>query len=353
MASSRMRLAHLAWLLAAALATTSSVAEADPSPQQKELARDLMKKGRSARNARDLKLALESFRGADDIMHVPTTGFEVARSQVDLGMLVEAHETLLAVLRTPERPGEPQAFRDARGYAKLLDDDLAARIPQIRIKLQGPATGAAAGAPAIIAVDGVTLPEGALLVPYKLDPGHHVVTAKSEAAEGHAEADLAERQNTEVTLTLTPTAEAAPAPPAAAPSTANAAPTASDATSETLAPRDGSEGGGGPGAVAWTGFAVAAAGVALGTVTGILAFTGKGSIASQCNGTHCPPSTYDALSSADTLATVSSVAFAVAAAGASVGVASWLLGRHGPPAPAAARVTPVVGLGAAGLAGTF
>jgi hypothetical protein len=333
--------------IATAIATAwaPSPALAEPNAQQKELARDLMQKGRDARNAHDLKLALQSFKGADEIMHVATTGFEVARSQVDLGLLVEAHETLLAVMRIPESPAEPQAFRDARGYARVLDDDIAPRIPQLRISLGGAAPPHGDRSLAI-AVDGVTLPREALLVPYKVDPGHHVVTAKSDTAEGRAEVDVAERQTNDVTVTLAAVTAATPAP-VAGPAQPEPAPEHDAPATE--------HGGGGPGAIGWTGFAVAAAGVGIGAVTGILTLSDKSSIASRCNGTHCPPSTYGDLSSANTMATVSTVAFAVGAAGAAVGVVAWLLGRQGPPEapPPVARATPAVGLGTIGLAGTF
>ena len=301
-----------------------------------------MQKGHDARNAHDLKVALESFKGADAIMHVPTTAFEVARSQVDLALLVEAHETLLAAMRMPEAPGEPQAFRDARGYAKVLDEEIVPRIPQLRITVEG----AAGGSPTVV-VDGVTLPQAALLVPYKVDPGHHVVAAKTDAAEGRVETDVAERQTRDVNVLLAASSVAAPVavPASVAPPTEATAP----------APEAPPASHGGPGVTAWTGFGVAAAGVVLGSVTGVMTLTQKSSIASKCNGNRCPPSTYDSLSSANTLATVSTVSFIVAGAGAAVGVTAWLLGRdHGTAPPTTGvRVTPWVGVGSLGASGTF
>jgi hypothetical protein len=100
---------------------------------------------------------------------------------------------------------------------------------------------------------------------------------------------------------------------------------------------------------------VGAAGIVVGAVTGGITIADKSSIASRCNGNHCPPSTYDDLSSATTMATVSTIAFAVGGAGAAVGVVSWLLGKQGPAetAHSAARLIPAVGVGTVGLAGTF
>jgi hypothetical protein len=347
----------LAWLLGAAVVIRATAALAEPSPQQKELARDLMQKGRDARAVHDLKLALESFKGADDIMHVPTTGFEVARAQVDLGLLVEAHETLLAVQRIPEGQAEPQAFRDARGYARVLDAEVAQRIPQLRIALSGTPPGAHGERAIVMAVDGVALPEGALLVPYKVDPGHHVITVKSEGVQGGAETDVAEGQSRDVVVTLTPAVAAvAPEGGSPRPTTEQSAPERAR-VDDALGHESAGGSGGGPGALGWTGFAVAAAGVATGTVTGIITLSDKSSIASRCNGTRCPPSTYDDLTNANTFATISTVAFAVGGVGAAVGVVSWLLRPSTPDSPAVApvavRVHPAVGLGTVGFAGTF
>ena len=336
----------LFWLVVCATAASSTLALADPTPQQKELARDLMQKGYAARNAHDFKLALQSFQSADEIMHVPTTAFEVARSQTDLGLLIEAHETLLSVIRMPEKPGEPQAFRDARGYAKVLDEQVVPRIAQIRISVQGAAPGHAP----TVTVDGTKLPDGALLVPYKVDPGHHVVEAKSDTADGRAETDVAERETKEVGVVLAASPSAAVTPP----QTASAAPSQPAASSapEVAPPRRG-----GLRPLVWTGFGLAIVGMAAGTVTGIVVLHDRGTIASQCNGTRCPPSTYDELSTAGTLATVSTVSFIVAGVGAGVGLTAWLFGRGGDsasqPPSSGVRVRPYVWLGSAGVSGTF
>jgi hypothetical protein len=53
------------------------------------------------------------------------------------------------------------------------------------------------------------------------------------------------------------------------------------------------------------------------------------------------------------MATVSTVGFVVAGAGVGVGIGALLFGGKGPEATARAQVTPWVGLGSAGLRGTF
>src|SRR5438270_8546116 len=94
-----------AFLIAMALSTR---ALADPTPQEKETARNLMDEGRELRDEKkDVKAALQRFTAADQIMRVPTTAFEVASTQALLGQLVEARETLSRVLSSPAKPGEP------------------------------------------------------------------------------------------------------------------------------------------------------------------------------------------------------------------------------------------------------
>jgi hypothetical protein len=279
-------------------------------------------------------------------MHVPTTGFEVARSQASLGQLVEAHETLLRVLRIPAQPDDPQVFRDARSWAGSLDAELGQRIPSVKIHVEGVPPSSQPS----VSVDGVAIPAAALAVPFELDPGHHVITASVGAARTEAAVDVVERDRRDVTLRLVVDDGSAGAPPAlptpaAAPSTApapeSAAPTASSRGIPTLA---------------WIGFGVAGVGVVVGSVTGIMSISDKSSIQSQCFGNRCPPSTYNSIDSANTLATVSTVSFIVAGAGAALGVASFFLRGDDapPPSPAGSvHVSPWVGLGALGARGTF
>src|ERR1700683_2568222 len=93
------------------------VAHAEPTASEKETARTMMDEGHARRDAGDHKAALAQFLGADAIMHVPTTGVEVGREQIALGLLVEARDTLERIMRTPAVPGEPEAFGLARRTA--------------------------------------------------------------------------------------------------------------------------------------------------------------------------------------------------------------------------------------------
>ncbi len=319
---------------------SSSAAAADPTPaQQKELARNLMHNGYAARSAHDLKLALRSFKAADDIMHVPTTGFEVARSQADLGMLVEAHETLVETLHLPEKPDEPQAFTDARRYARAFDQQLVGRIPQLRIEVTG------ASSPAV-SVDDVALPDGGLLVPYKVNPGHHVVVATAGGETARAETDVAESEVKQVSISLRSPPRDEPVGP-----TPESPP--SSGQSEKPTPRRP-----GFGLPAWiaSGFTVVAVGV--GAVTGVMTLNDRSAAQAQCNGTRCSSWAYSTFRTANTLSAVSTVSFAVGGVGLGAVAVAWLSGwgvkqPSATPSGKTASIEPWIGLGSAGVSGSF
>ncbi len=108
--------------------------------------------------------------------------------------------------------------------------------------------------------------------------------------------------------------------------------------------------------LAWVGFGIGAAGIVVGSVTGILAMGKASTVSGECSGNTCPPSVYQGdLSSGRTMGNVSTVAFIVGGVGAAGGLAALLLIKPGgdEPAPSAATVQPWIGPGSAGLRGAF
>ncbi len=329
----------------------ASVAHADPSAADKETARGLMNEGRADRDKGDLKGAMKAFAAADALMHVPTTGIELAKAQVAAGLLVEARDTALRVTRIPEKPSEPAPFKAARDAAAQLNDELGARIPSLTINVKNVPDGVTAS----VEVDGASLPSELLGQPRKLNPGHHVITAKAGTADGKEEIDLAEKDSKEVSIELP--AQSAPAP---------------EAKTElpTTPPDTPTESSGGNKLLIFGGFGLAGAGVIAGSITGLLAISKANSIkgnSSACQNTGgnevCNPSEDSDLSSGKTLATISTVSFIVAGVGAALGVTGFFVGGSSSPKPAdapapeptesAARIVPWIGLGSAGVSGTF
>ncbi len=306
-----LRLFCRALLVPSLLLSAPRAAHAEHSAAQKETARTLMAEGRELRAQADLNGALTRFQAADAIMSVPTTGFEVARAQADLLLFVEARATIRRLLAVPAKPDDPEPFEEARSKAEALDTELDARIASMRFIVSGLAPGAVAH----VTVDGESVPAAALAMPFRVNPGAHRIVARSAGAMATRAVSLAERQVLDVPLALS--TPAAP-PPAAAP----AEPKQNLPTVTLVA-------GG-----------VAAAGLIVGSVTGLLALAKTHDAEAGCRNQQCPPKTWSDLDSAHSLATVSSVSFVVAAVSASVSVGGWLFTRaDGAPAPVEARIS--------------
>jgi hypothetical protein len=146
----------------------------EPSAADKETARNLLLSGREKFGKKDFKGAYEAFRAAYDLVKVPTTGLDLARSQEALGMLTEARDTALEVKRMPEQPKEPEIFKTARVEADTLAESVGPRIPAITIKV----TGIEAGTDPQVTIDGAKVPASALAFARKMNPGAHAVKAR-------------------------------------------------------------------------------------------------------------------------------------------------------------------------------
>ena len=346
MGSEGRRALGAAWIVASLLAATA--AHADPTSADRETARTLMQQGRESRAKGDLKEALKRFKGADDIMHVPTTALEVAKAQVALGLLVEARDFIAEIRQTASRPNEPAPFKEARAKADDLDASLNGRIPSLLIAVKG----APEGEQPTVSVDGTQLPAGALGLPRTVDPGHHVVVAKvvtkTSQGEGKQEIDVreGEQKPVEVALVMTATPEQAEQP-SPAPQGPEAPPPPTRSHSPTV--------------LTWAGIGLAGAGVIAGTVTGLMSMSKKSTLQSECPNGVCGPGTassdYDA---ANTYALVSTIGFIAAGVGAGVAVVTMIVGHEEPsalpaqpPSSEGLVVRPWIGIGGAGMSGTF
>jgi len=329
MVSRRKALASTA-LLVVALAPSAALAA--PTAADRETARALMDEGRTAQQKGDLKAALAAYKGADAIMHVPSTGLAVARAHVALGQLVEGRDAALGVARIPAAPKEPAVMVEARKAAEDLAAEVAPRIPTLKIEVKAP--------PNVVpdvTVDDAAVPFDALIAPRRLNPGHHVVVAKAGAVERRAEVDLAERDAKSVSLELP--AEAKPAvAKGPEPKGTEPPPVVKTKTSPLV----------------YVGIGVGGAGLLVGGLAGIFSMTSVSSAKDGCRDGLCPPETHSDLDSAATWAAVSNIGFVVAGVGAATAVVGLIVGGkrvevgHG-----AARTRPYVGAGQVGVAGEF
>ncbi|MDB4938305.1 MAG: hypothetical protein JWP87_5277 [Labilithrix sp.] len=292
-----------------AVTTSASHALAAPSAAQRETARRLMDEGKERARVGDHDRALEAYRKAHDLMKVPTTGIALAKAHLALGHLVEARDVALEVVRMPRENGEPPIFDKSRKQAKELEASVKPRIPTVRIIVKGgPATR-------VMVDDGEV---AALLLgePVAVNPGKHTISAKNaDGSEKRADVELGERDGKEVELTLpvpNPAVVVAPAPDR---------------------PRGGGSGDRDRGAdrttganvLVFGGFGLALAGLAVGGVTGALTLAKSGTVKTQCENGICDPAAKADLDSASSLATISTIGFAVAGVGAVCGVVGLVL----------------------------
>lgn len=337
------RTASLARSLALA-AVVSSVFVASSAGAQsladKETARALMDEGDAKRDAKDYKAALAAYEKADAIMHVPTTGLEVARMQAQLGMLLEARETLSRVIRIPAKPNEPAPFTAARKTADQLNEDLAKRVPALQITVSG-----AEGTPSVT-IDGETIPPAVLSVPRKVNPGHHVIVAKAGSAESREEVDVAEKETKAVTIDLA------------------AKPAALDTPAVQTTDEPGGGGSSTGKVLMFGGFGVAVVGIGVGAVTGLMSMSKVDEIKQDCVGDKCLASRAGDIDDAKSLGNISTIAFAAGGVGAAVGIIGLIMSSgsseakptpgvsHGTPTHAR-LVRPVLSPSYVGLSGSF
>ncbi|MEZ4295499.1 MAG: hypothetical protein R3B70_11030 [Polyangiaceae bacterium] len=283
----------------------------------------------------DFAGALTAYREAHAIMRVPSTGIEVARTLDKLGKLTAALAAAREVVAMPATPDEPKPFTAAREQARTLVTSLEARVPTLAIKVKV----AVYGTPVKITVDGKKLEAADIASPLTLEPGKYRVAA---TADGHTPASveviLKERDRGQVALVLSKIADSPPPPTTTAP----------PPPPPSLSP------------LVPAGFTIAGVAALTGAITGALAI----SQANQANNNLCPlgncpsaetrdkaQSLYD---TADALAIGADVSFALALAGAALGIygISVSLTPSKPAAtPAPAAVT--IGPGSASLRFSF
>jgi hypothetical protein len=354
----------MAALTAAGLLGAPS-AHADPSASDRETARSMMTEGRELRDKGDMKAALQRFKTADSLMHVPTTGLEVAKAQVALGLLLEARDTIAAIRKYPQGPNDPAPFTEARAKADDLDTAVEGKIPSITITVGGTADGET---PAV-SIDGSSVPAAAAGLPRKVNPGHHTVAARGSSGEASQDIDVGEGEKKQVQLVLS--AGGAGAPPAPG-NEENGAP------KEPSTPENRSHS---PTMLTYVSGGAGAAGLIVGAITGILSLSTTSKVKGECPHQSCTTTQAQSdLSSAQTTATISDIGFIVGIVGAGVAVTTLIIGHdttsetpsrtptetgggNGGEAPADApaapapesrlRVTPWIGFGSAGLFGTF
>jgi hypothetical protein len=301
----RLRFLPQAGALLSSLLVATPLAAAAPSPAERETARSLMDEGERLYAAGDLRAAMARYQSAHAIMHVPTTGLQLARVQAQLQLLVEARAVAMEVVNLPVAAAEPRVFAEARQNAATLANALEPRVPSINVVVFPN------GAAYRLTVDGVTLPPEASSAPYRTDPGMHTV---SIAADGYApqsvQVELAESQTRSVSVKLKPL-------PLSAAETSQTLEREPQSTGAVSADHDSA----GPGRVRGiVGLSVGGAALLLGTVSGVMSLTKTNHLQDSCVDNVCDPAQSSAISSAKTLATVANISIPLGVVGIAYGL---------------------------------
>lgn len=268
---------------------------AEPSAADVETARALYVEGLQTRDAGDLVTSAARFQAARALAPTPITTLEHGRALMLLGQWIEARDVLLTVDRLPVRPDESAKAAGARIASRTLAEGLRTRIPSLTVSFVGKPDG-----PLRLTVDGVQVPPEAVAAPRRLNPGKHTVVAEVDGARARTEVTLTEGQTTNATLSFL------------------AAPASGD-PARAGTPRAA------PGPVFWSGAALGVAGLTIGAVGGIVALSKKSSLDEVCSGVHCPRASEGDVSSAKSMAAVSTVGFVLAGVGATVATVAWML----------------------------
>lgn len=313
------------WLLPLAFVLgTSTVAYAAPSAKDRTDAAALTIKSRNAARAKNLDEAIGLLRQADGLDPTVARKLELAKLLVEAKKLIEASKILNGLVNDSTLgPGDKWAKDAAKKQLATFE----ARIPWLAVHVIGPTKGVH------IEIDGK---EVEVDVESPVDPGQRAVSAD---AEGFDSADTSinvpEGEHKQVTLTLIASAPGKPVV-------------------------EKQETTGGTKWPAIVSFVVGAAGIGVGTAFGVFAFDEANKAKSYCKDNVCPnlPEVVDARNVSIANGNVSTVGFVIGGVGVAAGVILALtVGRGTPEKPKdkkeAFHVQPYVGVGSAGLVGTF
>jgi len=185
--------------------------------------------------------------------------------------------------------------------------------------------------------DGEVVPPAASQAPRKVNPGRHTVTARAGSTERKEDVTVAERDARTLTIHL------------------EQAPVATELVRhDEPAPASSAL----PKVLMFGGFGLAAVGIGVGSVTGIMSFVKVHDVKKDCVGNVCKPGSEPGIDSAKSLGTISTVAFIAGGVGVAAGIVGVVLsGRQTKETPpgASAKVsfTPDVGPTWLGAHGSF
>jgi PEGA domain len=333
-----IRPSGLAWLLAPiALLSAKPSAAGEPSAADKETSRNLYAEGVRLLDAHDYAGAESACRGAHAIVRVPTASRCLGRALEGLGRLVEARDVFLEAVHYPAVSGEPAVFTDARIEASAEAEALASRIPSVVIVVAGSPDTTRLHA----TIDGAAIASDTVRLPRKVDPGRHVIVVSAPGfQEARAEVTVPEGQEERVAIDLQRAGgdetSTTPSSPTAGTGHAVESPTAAESGGRKL--------------LAFVVGGVGIAGLAVGSVVGLMAGSKWSSAKTDC-GSGCGPNdpAQQEKSDAATMGNVSTVGFVAGGALVVAGLVLYMTAPSGSTGSAGLRVVPSASAGGGGI----
>lgn len=305
-------------------------------------ARNALREGLVLREKGDTNGALARLQSAWDFVPTPITGFELGKTHLMLGHVLQAHELFAHVGRIPPSMEESTRSESARDEAARLMKEIEPRIPSLRIKLTVPPN-----ATAEVRVDDEKLNMTGAETKLLVEVGPHDIVAKAgDGPEQKVHIEVAESESKDVPLTPQWI------PPAPKPVVGPGGQVVYVRTTNPLT---------------FVGFGIAAASLLVTSVSAVVFFNARDSAHDRCGNHYCPPektvglqqtgAVYDPEFDSAKSRYLASGFIMIAG-----GVTTLIFGGIGAVfavRPVKERVTagptvkPTVGLGGAGLQGTF
>lgn len=269
----------------------------------------------------------------------PRTGtlFTLAECEAGWGKLASAvahySEYIAQVSRLPAADRQRHLTRQKTAQAQI--EKLRPQVSSLTLRLP-------AGAPPGVVVrrGGVELSSASLGIALPTDAGEHDISTQVPGGPVHVQKiSLTPGETKEVTLDLKLP------PPVASPPASASAPAPSPASTSPEAPpvAPPSAPSGGPSRVpVYVAAGVGAAGIVVGSLSGVLALQRKRIVDEECSGARCTPEGKDAADSGKRFGTLSTIGFGVGVAGLGAGLLLWLTSPDPSPSAAVRRLRPSV-----------
>jgi hypothetical protein len=330
------------WLAAAAsLAVLAAAPIAAAQVSDKAVAEALFQEGRDLMEQGKTAEACSRFEQSQKLEAKLGTLLNLGLCHEQLGKTATAWGELTEAAELAHRSHEDKREAFARDHAQALEAKLS------KLVLSRAADGAK---DVTLILDGRALDASIAGTPLPLDPGKHVVEARAPGRQTWTGSVDLPPGPARVLLPIPHLEPAAPPPPAMQPPPA-LPPAVPQAPVVLLPPqpRPTEPPSSGVPAAAWVGFGVAVAGVIVGGAAGAISLGQTSSVRADCglSGATCPSTDSGKLSSANGLANVSNVSFALAGVGAIVGGVAIALTPPGKTGPRASLVIPLGSPGAA------